>query len=199
MPIAIYEPFYFKRPTTITTYSDIPNESPEISRLLNGQKPFPSADTAMQKMPKKIIVDLGMRYALKRSEQKAFDQKIQALQDQGLSVYYYHNNQLSDYDAGIINNVTVPSNFPTTEQLSQILAIPVDELFVLNEVSAGFVMSGFDAVSSDDLSQLVSLPNIEKIRSVIIESNKPLADIDAFISEFPTVKHLFLGYVRKLL
>ncbi len=55
MPITIHEPLYFKRPTTITTYSDIPNESPEISRLLNGQKPFPSADTAMQKMPKKII------------------------------------------------------------------------------------------------------------------------------------------------
>ena len=55
MPITVHELLYFERTKTITTYTNIPNGNPEISRLLNGQKPFPSADTAMQKMPKKII------------------------------------------------------------------------------------------------------------------------------------------------
>ena len=192
MPIAIREPLYFNRPTTVTTYSDIPNESPEISRLLNGQKPFPSADTAMQKLPKKIIVDLDIRYALNRSKQKAFDRRIQELQDEGLSVYYYHNDQLSDYDVAIIDNVTVPNNLPRTAQLSQILGIPVDEFYVINNAIAPLVISGFDAESPDYLSEVVSLRNKEKIRSVIINSNQPLSEIDAFISEFPTVKHLFL-------
>ena len=61
MPIKIHELLYFKRASTQTTYSDIPNDNLNISRLLAGQKPFPSTQTTEQSLKKTIIVDCRIR------------------------------------------------------------------------------------------------------------------------------------------
>src|SRR3990167_9531736 len=212
MPINVHEVLYFEKPTTITTYSDIPNAKPDISRFIHGQKPYPSTGTAMQKVQKKIIVNLRIRDTLGREKQKAYDQRVQQLQNDGFSIYYYHNNQLNHYDVDSIDNAPISDDFPTIEQLSQIFTIPVDELFVIDENIIDFFVTKFDAVifvnnvpdDSSEIfsicsSELFSICSKEKIQSVIIikstftKNNKmPLSEIDAFISEFPAIKHLSL-------
>ena len=75
MAINVRELLYFEKPTTRTTFSHIPNGSPDISRMLDGRPAYASTETVSLKMPKTIIVDLRARN-LKFLQQRAFDQNL---------------------------------------------------------------------------------------------------------------------------
>ena len=123
---------------------------------------------------------------------KTLDARIKQLQNQGFSVYYYHSNQLGHYDPALLDNLTAPGALPSKEALSRYAGLPVDELFVLTERFSSLFCSGYDAESDSELSELFSLCPREQIQSVSIDSRKSLSEINAFISECPTINHLFL-------